>query len=41
MHKTFLLIAAALTAVGFLGQCVGTVDHIEIIGAAAVHQRLL
>ncbi len=41
MHKTFLLIAAALTAVGFLGQCVGTVDHIEIIGATAVHQRLL
>ena len=36
-----LTAAAALTAVGFLGQCVGTVDHVKIIGATAVHQRLL
>ena len=41
MADVWLAAAAALTSVGFLGQCVGTVDHVKIIGAAAVDQRLL
>ena len=36
-----LAAAAALAAVGFFRQCVGTVDHIEIISAPAVQKILL